>query len=146
MFRKVMSVALLGVVCSAVAYADDEKKPGDNPPGKGGFKLDKAKMFEKMDTNGDGKVTKEEYTKSVEAMMARFKEKAPEKFKGKEGESAERIGKRFDAIDTNKDGTISKEEFEKAEFGSPGGFRGRGKGGPPKDGDKKPGEPEKKVD
>ena len=48
--------AFLGTVALA---ADDEKKP---PAAKVG-NVDKSKLFEKMDADGDGKVTKAEFEK-----------------------------------------------------------------------------------
>lgn len=146
MFRKLMSLALFGAMCGAMAYAEDEKKPGEAKKGDGKFagKMDRSKMFEKMDANGDGKVTKEEYTKFFEGMAERMKDKAGGKG-GRGGNMAEMAAKRFDQIDANKDGVITKEEFEKADTfgGRPGGKdgKGRGKGTPPK-----PADPEKKTD
>src|SRR5262245_57388720 len=125
MVHKLLSMALLGACCLLVANADDAKPaPGDAKPGERKFgKFDKTKMFEKMDTNSDGKITKDEYTKSLEAMMERLKDKLPA---GKGGNAADFAGRRFDSMDADKDGSVTKEEFEKADVGFGGGnFKGK---------------------
>lgn len=132
MLHKLFAMALLGVSCTLVAYAEDEKKPGDAKPGFGGkfgAKIDKGKMFDRLDANGDGKVTKEEYVKSMETMMDRLKEKLPAA-KGPIG-GGDFAAKRFESMDADKDGTVTKEEFEKASIGPFGGgglgkFKGKG--------------------
>jgi len=108
--RKLFMLAIFGLISAVtVASAEDEKKP-DAKPAKG--KLDKTKMFEKMDANGDGKVTKEEFKTFSDALKDRLKDKG-----GKAGKVGELIGdKLFDKMDANADGEISKEEFDKFEF------------------------------
>jgi hypothetical protein len=143
MIRKLLSVAAIAFACSIIIAADDEKKPADNKDGKkGGF--DRSKMYEKMDTNGDGKVSKDEYVKSMETLLSRFS-----KGGNTRGNMKEMMEKRFDSIDTNKDGFLSKDEFEKStsNFGGFGnrGTRGKGKGKTPGT-DTKPADPEKKAD
>lgn len=128
MIRKFVALALLAGSCALVTNADDAKKPAEGD-GKRKFegKFDKAKLFEKWDANGDGKVSKEEYKKAMQAFADQMKEKGGEKgakFAEKAGEFAEQ---RFKAMDKDGDGVVSKEEFEKAEFGPPGGFKGKGK-------------------
>lgn len=68
---------------SAGAEGVDEKRPGQG-------KVDRAALFDKLDTNHDGKLSKEEFSAN----------RAPA--------DAE---KWFNLRDTNKDGYISKEEF-----------------------------------
>lgn len=67
-------------------HAQDAKK------GKG--KGDPEAFFKKKDTNGDGKLSKEEFTKDVPA------------------DKAEGMAKRFTALDKDKDGSVSLEEFK----------------------------------
>jgi Ca2+-binding EF-hand superfamily protein len=87
-----MRTALLALTClmapALPARADDQppKKP-QQPPGQAG-QADPAAIFERLDRNKDGFLTKDELP--------------------------ERLRDRFDEIDTNKDGKISKEEFVKA--------------------------------
>lgn len=73
-------VALVGLTVDASAQ---EKK-----------KADPAKVFAKKDTNGDGKLSKEEFTKGA-----------------KDAAQAE---KAFAAKDKDKDGSLSQEEFAAA--------------------------------
>lgn len=138
--KKVLSLAMLCVCCVWVASAEDPKPgEGKKPFGKFEGKFDKAKMFERLDTNGDGKISKEEYTQSMESFMERIKTKLPE---GKGGNLLDFATRRFEAMDANKDGVVTKEEFEKASgfgpFGGPGGPGGRFKG---KGGFKRPDQP-----
>jgi hypothetical protein len=125
MTRKLLlPTAFLFVV--GVASADDPKKaegskpvetakPDDAPKGKLA-KADRGKLFEKMDTNSDGKLSKDEFKTFTEAMKEKLKEKG-----GKAEKILEKAGdafgeKMFDKMDANGDGEVSKEEFEKAEF------------------------------
>jgi Ca2+-binding EF-hand superfamily protein len=71
--------------------ATSEGRPGA-PAGGGDPKARLEEMFKKMDTNGDGKISKEEY-------LAFEKQQAEE---------------RFSKIDTNNDGSIDVKEFEEA--------------------------------
>ena len=99
---------LMGVTGVALAYG-----PGDGPHDRGArfAQIDtnhdgkiskeeraaaKAKVFARFDTNGDGNVTMEEYQKGIEKMRA------------------ERMERRFKSMDTNGDGKVSKAEFEAA--------------------------------
>lgn len=98
--------AFLGTVSLA---ADDEKK---SPAAKVG-NVDKSKLFEKMDADGDGTITKDEYKK--------FREQAAEKLKdsGKGGNLAGKLDgifdKLFEKMDADRDGKVTKAEFEKYE-------------------------------
>jgi len=62
-------------------------------------------MFKKMDTNGDGQISLDEY----KAAMA---ERAKNHPNGKEM-PADMIEKRFKAMDTDNNGTLSLDEFKK---------------------------------
>jgi hypothetical protein len=59
------------------------------------FKADRPEEFKKMDTDGDGKISRAEARAAIEKMFAMLKEKQPELFA---------------KIDTNSDGKISREE------------------------------------
>jgi Ca2+-binding EF-hand superfamily protein len=87
-------------------FAQEEKKA--NPK--------VGEIFEKMDADKDGKLSKEEFSKYFEDLMSRLP-KGGNKF----GNFSDRI---FDRLDGDKDGKLTKEEFEK--FG--GGFGGLGEG------------------
>ncbi|MEI6536101.1 MAG: hypothetical protein WCN98_12210 [Verrucomicrobiaceae bacterium] len=99
-----------------------------------------AEMFNKMDSNGDGKISREEFMKSAEERFSKFdgnkdgileKNDVPAKIqeraarKGRpqkaEGKGEQKITKaafmkmnaeRFDKMDTNNDGFVDKSEFE----------------------------------
>ncbi|MCU0704048.1 MAG: EF-hand domain-containing protein [Fimbriiglobus sp.] len=111
MFRLFAFTAAL--LIAAPAFADEKKAEG-----KG--KLDKSKMFEVMDADGDGKVGKDEFKKGMEKMAEKLKERAGDKG-GKGAAVLEKLGdklgeKLFEKLDADSDGKLTKEEFEKAEF------------------------------
>jgi hypothetical protein len=115
MHRALFAAALLGMmglVAATAAAADDDAKPG-----KKQGKRDPEALFKRMDSNSDGKVSKEEFTKFFEAM----KEKRAAKGKGGKGKGDP--SKLFEKLDANGDGYLSLEEFKK--FGE---MRGKGKG------------------
>lgn len=111
MIRKLILLAASGLFCGATAAGGDDAEKTDDP--KAG-KFDKAKLFAKMDANGDGKVTKEEFKIFADAV----KEKLKDKGAGKGEKLAGLLGadKLFEKMDANKDGEVSKEEFEKFDF------------------------------
>jgi Ca2+-binding EF-hand superfamily protein len=112
MLRKLF--ALVAVAAFApVVFAEDEKKADEKKP-------DRSKVFAALDADSDGKLTKDEYKKSLEKMTEKAKDKGGEKG-DKAAAALEKIGEKmidklFDKLDADKDGTISKDEFEKAEF------------------------------
>ncbi len=126
MFRLLALTAAALFLAAPVAFAEDEKKPVEEkkpeekkPDAKAG-KIDKAKLFGTMDADGDGKVTKDEFTKGMEKMFDKMKVKAADKG-GKAADLLEKvggqlIGKMFDKLDADSDGKLTKDEFEKAEF------------------------------
>jgi Ca2+-binding EF-hand superfamily protein len=90
----ILAVLALGTF---VVNAADEKPKAKMTP---------EEAFKKKDGNGDGKVSKEEFTKTKDATKA------------------EGLGKMFDAKDKNKDGSLDLEEFK-------AGGKGKGKGKAP---------------
>ncbi len=116
MKRFLMLAALLAFAAPAV-YADDEK------PAEKKKAVDKTKAFATIDADSDGKISKEEFKKSMEKLLEKAKEKVESsgKGKGKGGDMLEKVlekvaDKAFEKLDADKDGSISKDEFEKAEF------------------------------
>ena len=107
MLRQLLLAAVLACCCTgATALADDDKKPA-----KGKFgSVDKSKIFEQMDADKDGKITKEEFKKTREAMAEKLKDKLPA---GAAGKMEKLLEGQFDKMDADKDGKLSKEEFEK---------------------------------
>lgn len=88
---KITAVLFALLLSASMTYAADApKKPaeGDKP------KMTPEEIFKKKDANGDGKISKEEFTKG-----AKDPAKAEE---------------RFTALDKDKDGSVSKEEFSAA--------------------------------
>jgi hypothetical protein len=117
-------VLALSMVAASV-YGEDPPTPGQRPgaKGKGGNAIEMA--FKKMDANGDGKLTLEEFKKAVESRP-----------KGKLKDNPEMVAKIFERMDANGDGYVTLAEFKK--------FREKmaerlkdGKAGEKKPGDKK---------
>lgn len=122
MFRKLFLTVAVAAFAAPVVLADDEKKTDDKAEKKGKLagKVDKSKMFDMMDANTDGKLSKDEFKTGMEKVAEKLKEKAADKG-GKAAGALEKIGdklgeKMFDKLDADKDGSVSKEEFEKGEF------------------------------
>jgi len=99
-----MTVALAvaaALVIGTNVWAQDGKAAGSADKGKGGSRNPEA-MFQKMDANNDGTVSKDEFVASHEARA---------KDSGREAPSKDMIEKRFAAMDTDNDGKLTKEEF-----------------------------------
>ncbi len=79
-------------------------------------------MLKKLDTDGSGGISKEEFAAAPKG----------DKAKGKEG----MLDKMFEMRDTNKDGELDKAELSKGGPGGKGGGDKGGKGGGDKGGDK----------
>ncbi len=86
---------------AALTDAGDGDKAGDK-------KLDPEKVFKKLDANGDGKISKEEFAKMME-----MRGKAKGKGKAGAGKDKEMLEKLFDKLDADNDGYLSMEEFKK---------------------------------
>lgn len=96
------------LACLMGVFAGSATGDDDNPKKK---RPDPEQIFKRIDTNNDGKISKEEFTKFFEQLA----EKAG-KAKGKEGigEKAKEFAEQaFKALDTNNDGYISLEEWKK---------------------------------
>ncbi len=122
MFRKLLLAVAVAAFAAPVAFGDDDKKADDKSAKKGKLagKVDKSKMFDMMDANTDGKLSKDEFKTGLEKMVEKMKERAADKG-GKAAGALDKIGdklgeKAFDKLDADKDGSVSKEEFEKGEF------------------------------
>jgi len=87
--KTILTLAALFLGASLTSLATAADKPGKGDP---------EAAFKKLDTNGDGSITKEEYMASKKAQK-----------------DADKAGKHFEKLDANKDGKISKEEFMAAE-------------------------------
>ncbi|MGL4551253.1 MAG: EF-hand domain-containing protein [Gemmataceae bacterium] len=99
--RTVVSLSAVLLLAAGVALADGEKKD-EKPKDKG--KALAGKMFEKMDADADGKVSKEEFKKASEERL---------KDKGKGDKAGEFMARLFDKADADADGFLNKEEFAK---------------------------------
>src|SRR6266404_3172707 len=97
-------VLTLSIVVATVQGGDDQpaggKRPGGKGKGKGGNTVEAA--FKKMDANGDGKITLEEFKKAVESRP-----------QGKLKDNPEMAAKVFERMDANGDGFVTLDEFKK---------------------------------
>jgi hypothetical protein len=97
-----MAGLLVVLLIAGTAVGDDTPAAGKGKKGaKGGQGLEA--IFKKMDTNGDGYISLEEFKKAIESRP-----------KGKLKDNPEMIEKVFKRMDANGDGKISFEEFKKA--------------------------------
>jgi Ca2+-binding EF-hand superfamily protein len=106
MIRLLTGLAVLGVsmVLVTSAGAADEQKDK---------KRDPAALFKKLDTNNDGKISKDEFLKIADKIKAKAGD-------DKAAKITQMLEKAFDKLDTNKDGYLSPDEFK--------AFKGFGKG------------------
>jgi len=145
-FISALAVGLVVTLASVALAAEGKSKPAK--PDRAG-KPDPAEIFKRVDADGDGKVSKEEFKKFLAFMASRRGEGKPEgkpegkhparpegKPEGKGGEaghkpppSAAMAEQLFERLDGNKDGFLSQEEFFKMRemMGKPGGEKPRGK-------------------
>src|SRR3954454_20781075 len=104
--KRIFGAALLGLVIVAAGGAQADDAPGGKGKGKGKgkglFRRDPEVLFQKMDANSDGKVTREEFKS--------FLENAGE---GNLKDRPKRVERIFDKLDANGDGSLSLEEFKK---------------------------------
>lgn len=98
-WKLILAVAFAMIFC-APGMAQDEKK---KERGKGN-RATPEETFKKIDADGNGKVTKEEYNKYL---------KSNERLAKRLEEDAEWGNKQFDRMDANKDGNVTLEEYKK---------------------------------
>jgi hypothetical protein len=103
----IRTAILLAAFAASITGADAQ----DAKKSKG--KVDKAQVFQKMDADSDGKLSKEEFKTGFDKLIALMTEKGGEKAK----KLAEKMDadKTFEKMDTNMDGSISLNEYEKFE-------------------------------
>ena len=112
----VLAMAVCTVVAARMGFAGDTLAGANGTTGNSSDGERKhgrhGDHFARMDTNGDGKISFDEFKAHVLACIA--KRQSEGKGSGKGQPSDEKLRKRFDKIDANKDGFLSKEEFAAA--------------------------------
>ena len=98
-----LSAAVAGIFCLIGPAKADE------PAGGAGKGKHLERLFKKLDTNNDGKLSKEEFLKLADLRKNRPGAQ-PAAAKPKAGQHLSKI---FDKLDTNNDGFLSFEEFSK---------------------------------
>ena len=102
--RTLVCSAAASLMCLSVAVAQPAGNGGGKPP----VKRDPAAMFQRLDTDGNGTLSPEEYKVSYDKRMEAMKARAAAQNKEFKMPTAEEA---FAKIDTDADGSISKEEF-----------------------------------
>jgi Ca2+-binding EF-hand superfamily protein len=114
MTRFIFGVSVLGAFFLPLAGAD-----GAQPTHA---KHDMAALFKKLDTNNDGKLTRDEFMKLPDALGRK---------PSAAGKHQQMLGKLFDKLDADGNGTLTLEEFRKLPQVRREMKAGQGKGKPP---------------
>ena len=112
--KAIASILAVLALSALTSIAADAPK-GDAPKGGDKPKMSVEERFKKLDANGDGKLSKEEFTKGAK--------------------DAARSEKFFASLDTDKDGSVSLEEYKAG--AAKKGKKGDAPKGEPKKGDAK---------
>jgi EF hand/EF-hand domain pair len=114
-------IAALGLGIAALPAVAQGPGAGGGPgggPGAGGGRG--AMMFQRLDTNGDGKITKDELKTGRDTRYVAMDQNDDGKITWQEFQAAPRPGKQgprmqqmFQRADTNGDGVINRDEFDK---------------------------------
>jgi hypothetical protein len=109
-FVKVLATVAAFTLTAGLLLADDAA--GKGKKGKKGRHSAEA-IFKKMDANGDGKVSKEEFVKFHEEVRKKIEDRLAAKGKKPKGKgSAKAVDRRFKMLDENNDGFITLDEFK----------------------------------
>ncbi len=104
-----MTALAVSFAFCGIATAADDKTTTTEPRAGAGKHRDPEAMFKRLDANGDGKITKDEFEK-VRERMQQHRAGA----KGGAATGKGQIGERFFThLDTNNDGALSLDEFKK---------------------------------
>ena len=110
MLRLLCVLGVAGVLAlTPDAYAGG-KKGGKGKKKKG---PDLEQVFKKLDTNGDGKIDREEFAKVGEHLKKKNKAADADAAKAKPKKAEKKLTKRFNKLDTDGNGTLSLDEFKK---------------------------------
>ena len=116
-----LSICALTVSVLAIGTAFAERGEGG---GKGG--RNPADIFAKIDADGNGSVTLDEFTTAHEKRVARMKERKGDRERPEGARTPPAAGEIFSRIDSDGDNAVSQEEFE-AHMKSRKGRRGGNK-------------------
>jgi len=98
------ALAIAAFVCATTfVLADDDKGNGKGKQGQ----RNPEEIFKRLDTSGDGKLSKEEFSK-IKDVLQRL---------GKGDKAGNFLDVMFTRMDENKDGFVSLDEFKKARDG-----------------------------
>jgi Ca2+-binding EF-hand superfamily protein len=114
--KLILMSGLAALVIATAGAAVAGRGPGGGPPNP-------DRMFERLDLNKDGEITREEAEGAREARFAETDTDGDglispaEMTAAREAKAAERQQRRFEKLDTNKDGLLSQEEMAESRRG-----------------------------